>query len=209
MLATQKARRLLSGFLVAALCVSAVAWSRRSRAEAMTDSGLQSRAKGPAGAKVLLTEFSDFQCPSCRYARPIVEELLKQYDGKVRFVFRHYPLNQHSRARDAALAAECAARQGKFWAMHDLLFDKQDEWTNAPDLGAQFAGYAQTAGLDAGSFAACISRPDTMSAVDRDVREGDAWQVTSTPTLFVGHRRLAGARQIQLYGPGLIETLLK
>jgi len=206
---TRTVRSLISAIGIAAVCVAVILPARRSHGDAMSTAGLEYRTKGPADAKILLTEFSDFQCPSCNYARPPIEALLKQYDGKVRLLFRHFPLQMHSRARDAAVAAECAGRQGKFWPVHDALFDHQRAWPDAPDPWVLFNGYAKAAGADMAAFNACVSGGEALAAIERDVREGDAWQVQSTPTLFVGHKPLAGARQIQVNGPLLVEKLLK
>lgn len=192
-----------------AFCVTAVGLARRRSASELNDAGLQGRTKGGPQARVLLTEFSDFQCPSCKYARPIIEALLKQYADQVRFVFRHYPLSQHAWARPAAVAAECAARQGRFWPVHDRLFEEQEKWVESGDPPAKFEEYAKAAGVDLQAFKSCQADPAVAAAVERDVAEGNAWQVMSTPTLFIGHRRLAGAKQIQLYGAGLIEKQLK
>jgi protein-disulfide isomerase len=89
--------------------------------------------KGPDNAVVTVVEYSDFQCPFCSRAKPTVEQVLKEYDGKVRVAYKHLPLVQlHPNAEKAAEAAECARDQGKFWEMHDALFDKQAEWSSLP-----------------------------------------------------------------------------
>jgi len=202
-------RRFGPGLLIAAVCVLAVGLARHRHAASMSDAGLQARSKGDAQAPLLLTEYSDFQCPNCRLARPEVEELLRRYQGRVRFVFRHFPLTIHRWSREAALAAECAARQGRFWPFHDLLFEKQQEWSEASQAPALFVRYAKEEGLDLPAFEACVASPEAAQAVKRDMAEASAWEVDSTPTLFIGRKRLVGARQIHLFAPSMIEKELR
>ena len=84
-------------------------------------------AKGPESAPVTIVEFSDFQCPYCAASGPVLTRLFEKYPGKIRLIFRHFPLPGHIQAMPAAEAAECARDQGKFWEMHDLLFQHQEE----------------------------------------------------------------------------------
>jgi protein-disulfide isomerase len=201
-------RRIVCVAALAAACVAGVVSARGNRSASMTDPGLQARSMGPVGG-VLLVEYSDFQCPSCKYARPYIQQLVKAYEGKVRFVFRHFPLDMHPRAFGAAIAAECAAYQGKFWPFHDQLFDQQEVWVAAADPRILFAQYAENLGLAVDKFQACLDGAAAPEAVKRDMAEGGAWDVNSTPTLFIGHRRLIGARQISLSGAGIIDKDLK
>jgi protein-disulfide isomerase len=99
--------------------------------------------RGKASAPVTLVEFGDYQCPSCGYYYPMVEELLRRYPDKVKLEFHHYPLIQvHAHALTAAMAAEAAGDQGKYWEMHDKLYQHQKEWSSLPDPEAQFLAYA-------------------------------------------------------------------
>lgn len=87
--------------------------------------------QGPEGAPITLIEFSDFECPFCERAFPTVKQILKEYDGKVRFAYKHYPLTSiHPKAQKAAEVSECAKDQGKFWEFHDKLFENQADWVN-------------------------------------------------------------------------------
>ena len=87
--------------------------------------------KGPKDAKITFVEFSDFQCPFCNRVYPTINQLMKDYDGKVQLVFKHFPLiSIHPHAQKAAEAAECAKDQGKFWEFHDALFENQQDWSN-------------------------------------------------------------------------------
>ncbi len=109
--------------------------------------------KGNKEAKVVLMEYSDFQCPACRAYYPVVRQLTTEFGGDVAFVYRHFPLTTiHANAEFAARAAEAAGRQGKFWEMHDLLFEKQAEWEKVADITKVFDGYAELLGLDLEKF---------------------------------------------------------
>src|SRR6266853_6951864 len=108
-------------------------------------------SRGPASAPVTIVEFSDFQCPYCGREYPVVERLMKEYDGKVRLVFRHYPLDFHPFAEKAAEAGACAQDQGKFWELHDKMFGNQAKLA-VDDLKT----YAKQVGLDAPKFDKCL-----------------------------------------------------
>ncbi len=151
-------------------------------------------AAGPPQACVSVVEFSDYQCPHCREAFPIVEKLRGVYPG-VRFVFKDFPITQiHPWAMTAALAARCVYRQKPeaFAAFQRAVFDAQDTITpdNAWD---QLTRLAQQAGVDAQALHACMSDAATARAIEQDLNEGKELGVTSTPTFFVNGRPLAGA----------------
>lgn len=191
---TRFSRRLASLALIAALAFVSARVARGARKPFSPDApGF--RRRGPAAAKVLIVEFSDFQCPACRVAEKPLADILALYDGKVRFVFKHYPLRMHAWAVPGAVAAECAGRQGKFWEYHDMLYANQDEWTNEKADGF-LAGYAKKTGLDAAAWNACRQDPAAAAAVKADQKDGDDAWVGATPTLFINGRRFVGARQL-------------
>jgi 2-hydroxychromene-2-carboxylate isomerase len=140
--------------------------------------------RGAPMAKVTIVEFSDFQCPHCGRAHPELARTVAQGEGKVKLVFKHFPLSGHSRAVPAALAAEAAGRQGKFWEMADLLFEHQSELEDADLLG-----YAQQLGLDMDRFKADLVSEDVRARVDADRAEGAKLGVNSTPSLFIDGRK--------------------
>lgn len=126
--------------------------------------------------KITLVEFADFQCPFCQRIAPTMDKILQDYNGKVRQVFKHYPLSFHPNARPAALASECAAEQGKFWEMHDELF------ANQSSLSADF--YKQTAqklGLDTGKFDKCVEENRYSQRIADDESLGNSIGVQGTP----------------------------
>jgi protein-disulfide isomerase len=141
--------------------------------------------QGPAKAPLTLVEYGDYQCPYCGAAYPVVKQLQKALGKKLRFVFRNFPLTQmHPYALVAAEAAEAAALQGKFWEMHDLLFEKQQLLN--PDI---LSAWASELGLDLGQFGAAIKQGDIMKRIKEDRTSGIQSGVNGTPTFFINGTR--------------------
>lgn len=141
---------------------------------------------GPADAKVAIVEYSDFECPFCSRAAAAVKQLKERYGDKVRFVFRQYPLPMHSNAQVAAEASLAAHAQGKFWALHDAMFENQ----RALDR-ASLEGYAEKAGLDMGKFKKDLDDKKYADVVKADMKLGEEIGVSGTPTMIVGTKRVA------------------
>ena len=136
---------------------------------------------GASHAPVTLVEYGDFECPNCKQAAPAVKLLLARFAGRVGFVWRHFPLEEvHPHALQAALAAEVAAGQGKFWPMHDLLFDNQKH-LKPPHL----RGYAQQLELDLRRYDADMADTVYLQRVREDIEGGTASGVRSTPSFFL------------------------
>ena len=145
--------------------------------------------KGPETAAVTIIEFSDFQCPACRgAAQQVIPAILKEFEGKIRVVFRDFPLSFHQDALPAAVAAECADLQGKFWDMHDLLFANQQRLK--PD---NLKSYAIQLGLDADEFTTCMKDPKMTEEVKKDILDGQKIGVNATPTFIVNGQMISGA----------------
>src|SRR6266704_7225287 len=144
--------------------------------------------RGNPDAPVTLEEFADFQCPPCSNFAGFGEELLKQYDSRLRIVFRNFPLSGHEHAREAALAAEAAGLQGKFWEMHDTLYREQETWTKAPNVRELFESYAGTIGLNVDQFKKDVDGDKARERVDSDRALADFLGVKATPTLFINNR---------------------
>jgi protein-disulfide isomerase len=136
---------------------------------------------GPADAPVTLVEYGDFQCPVCKLTAPVIKQLLEKFDGKLRFVYRHFPLVEiHHHALLAAQAAEAAGRQGKFWEMHDLLFGDQNH------LDAfHFRGHASRLSLNERQFSQELEFGTHATRVQHDIQTGRESGVRSTPGLFI------------------------
>ena len=144
--------------------------------------------RGNPDAPVTLEEFGDFQCPPCGQFAGFVEELLKEYDPRLRVVFRNLPLPNHEHAREAALAAEAAGFQGKFWEMHDTLDREQETWSKAPNVRELFESYAGTIGLDLDQFKKDMDGDKARERVDSDHALADSLGIKMTPTLFINNR---------------------
>lgn len=150
--------------------------------------------KGRQSAPVVLEEFGDYQCPPCAQIYPEVERVREEFGGRVRFVFRHYPLTRiHPHALLAAHAAESAGLQGKFWDMHRLLYENQTAWSNTPDPRPAFDAYARRLGLDAERFRRDLGGADADARLAADVGRARSVGVESTPTFFVNGRKLTAA----------------
>jgi protein-disulfide isomerase len=146
------------------------------------------RIRGAADAPVTLVEYGDYQCPTCGLYHPIVAELLSRYHGKLKLEFHHFPLVQmHPNAMPAALAAEAAGDQGKFWEMNDLLFEHQNDWSRNPNAQTTFLQYALQLGLDSNRFMQAMKSPETQERVLADVRRGNEI-VKGTPTFVINGR---------------------
>ncbi len=152
-----------------------------------------SASKGPSSAPVTVAVFSDFQCPACSQWIQPIQSTMATYKDKIRFVFKHLPLPMHNNARNAALASEAASNQGKFWPMHDLLFQNQNALSRA-DLDR----YAGQLGLDLGKFKKDFDDPETRKRVDRDFQEANRIGVPGTPTFFIDGMRADVAAPHQL-----------
>lgn len=143
--------------------------------------------RGPKSAPVTVEEFGDFQCPPCAMMSAVLKQMEGEEKGKVRVVFRHFPLAMHANARAASLAAEAAEMQGKFWEMHDLLYKEQQGWSKSPEAATLFSNYAGTLGLDVERFKKDVQNPEVIARVEADQKLGSSRGVTSTPTLFVNN----------------------
>ena len=146
---------------------------------------------GPADAPVTIVEFSDFQCPYCaRFVTQTLPQIKQTYEGKVRFVFRDFPLSQiHENAEKASEAAECANEQGKFWEYHDKLFSSQ----SALDV-ASLKSYASQLGLDTATFDQCLDSSKYAQEVQKDLQDGTSYGVDGTPAFFVNGLLVVGAQ---------------
>jgi protein-disulfide isomerase len=151
--------------------------------------------RGNAQAPVTIVEFSDFKCPFCSRAQPTLKQVLERYRGKVKLVYRDFPLEAiHPEARRAAEAARCAHDQEKFWPYHDLLF------SHFPQVGLEdLRQYANQAGLDAVRFEKCLTEGTHRETIQRDIDEAKRLGVAGTPAFFINGRPLSGAQPIDAF----------
>lgn len=151
----------------------------------------QDHVRGAAGAKVTLVEFGDFQCPACGAYEPLVRQVEADNKDILQVVFRHFPLTQiHQNALLGAKAVEAAGVQGKFWEMHDKLYDNQTEWSTALNARDFILGYATQIGLDKKKFEADLNNPDIEAKILAEYKEGTALGVQGTPTFFVNGKKI-------------------
>ena len=149
--------------------------------------------RGSADAKVAIVEYSDFQCPFCARAYPTINQILKDYDGKVKFYYKHFPLGFHQNAQKSAEAYECALDQGKQWEYHDKLFENSQADGTGLNL-ADLKKYAAGLGLDTAKFNSCLDGGQKAAKVGADASEGAQNGVGGTPTFFINGKTLVGAQ---------------
>jgi protein-disulfide isomerase len=207
-------KRYLPFVLIALVAVGAVGGGtllyRKQVAELSTAKGGASgsvtapdvQSRGNPTAAVTLEEFGDYQCPPCGAVALLLPKLETQYGSKLRVVFRHFPLEGHKHAREAAYFAEAAGLQGKFWEMHETIYRHRENWTNLDSVTPIFSGYGSELGLDAKRLRDDVQSQAVRDRVERDLQLAKARGVNATPTIFVNGKLVppanlgeAGVRQ--------------
>ncbi|MFQ6000595.1 MAG: DsbA family protein [Anaerolineae bacterium] len=166
--------------------------------------------KGSPDAPVTIIEYSDYQCPYCaRFATETLPLIEENYiaTGKVRLVFRNFPV--HQQAVVVAGAAVCAQEQGKFWQMHDASFAQQEEWSGNPDFMDLFEGYAQDMGLDTDQFTSCLSAGEWLDKLKKDFEAGQEAGVQGTPSFFINDQAIVGAQPFEVFQEVIEQELAK
>jgi protein-disulfide isomerase len=165
--------------------------------------------RGPANAKVTLVEFGDYQCPSCKAFHPVVQELLSRYPDQVRLEFHHYPLiSIHPNAMAASMAVEAAGEQGRYWEMHDLIFELQDQWSRSPNPEPDFLAMAARLGLNQNAFMQALRSPQLQDRILQDVLRAREAQVEAVPTFFIDGKKVSIPLSISAF-VDVIETHLQ
>ncbi|MBU2638628.1 MAG: DsbA family protein [Nanoarchaeota archaeon] len=147
---------------------------------------------GPADAEVTIIEYSDFECPFCQRAEETVKQVLKEYEGRVRLVYKNFPLSFHNNARPAAEAGECANEQGKFWELHEKMFENRLNLKKS-----DIKEYAEEIGLDMDRFNSCFDSGKYSDEVDQDIADGAMLSVSGVPAFFINGKPLIGAQPIE------------
>ena len=151
--------------------------------------------RGAPMAPITIVEFSDFECPYCGLTAPLIERIIAEHEGRVRMVFMQYPLDGHTHSMPAARASIAAGNQGKFWEMHDVLFENQRS-LETEDI----EGYAEELGLDMDRFQADMASEATQRRIDADKARGRDLDISGTPSIFVNGRRFPeGPRSLAAY----------
>ena len=160
----------------------------KSQAQAGDKNTGDVHVRGNPNARVTLEEFGDFECPPCGKLSDPINQLEKDYQPNLRVIFRHFPLVIHPHAREAALAAEAAGLQGRFWEMHDVLYREQPVWSKVADPRTLFNAYAGMVGLDLDRFKKDMDSDQTKMRVAADQKQGTSIGVQNTPTIFLNNR---------------------
>ncbi|MFH0836939.1 MAG: DsbA family protein [Candidatus Aenigmatarchaeota archaeon] len=159
---------------------------------------------GSENAKVIIVEFSDYQCPYCGKVEPAVKQIIQTYGDKIKFVYRDFPLSFHENSEKAAEASECADEQGKFWQYHDKLFENQNS-LNVNNLKE----YAKELGLNETKFNECLDSGKYAEEVKKDLQDGTKYGVSGTPAFFINGRLLSGAQPFSAFKQIIDEELAK
>ena len=156
---------------------------------------------------IALVEYSDFQCPACSAYYPLIKKIEEDFKGELFVVYRHFPLSQHQNAIPSALASEAAGLQGKFFEMHDMLFDNQVEWSESTAPKEIFKKYAENLGLDVQKFEADMELPELQDKISADFQSGIKSNVNATPTFFLDGKKIQNPRSYEKL-KGLIEAII-
>lgn len=182
--------------------------AKQTSAEAAKEVSPSDWIKGPLQAKVTLVEYSDFQCPACATYYPVLKQLNKEFEDSMQFVYRYFPLKTiHKNAQVASFAAEASGRQGKFWEMHDLLFDNQKEWSDLANPQEKFLDYAKLLGLDTEKFKNDLESKEVKDKVARDYQNGLSATVNATPTFFLNGQKIISPRSYEEFKSKIEEVL--
>jgi protein-disulfide isomerase len=210
----QQNRQLLSRFIflsVFALTVFSIFWLGHNLSNSdqsasiinVVDSFIPSE-KGVA----LLVEYSDFQCPACGMYYPLVKQLKGEFGDKLQVVYKHFPLQKiHKNANLAARASEAGLNQNKFWEMHNILFEKQKEWSDSSQALSLFMAYALELGLDNEKFADDIDRSATYDKINAEYQEGVRLGVAGTPTFFLNGKKITNPRSYDEFKKLIEQTI--
>jgi protein-disulfide isomerase len=147
--------------------------------------------RGNPDAPVTLEEFGDYQCPPCGNVAGVIDQLVKEFDPNLKLIFRNLPLPVHKYAREAALAAEAAGLQGRYWEMHDVLYREQAVWSKADNARELFDSYAGMLGLNLNQFKKDMASEKARQRIKSDQERADSLGVRSTPTVFINNQEVA------------------
>ncbi|OGK44051.1 hypothetical protein A2957_01820 [Candidatus Roizmanbacteria bacterium RIFCSPLOWO2_01_FULL_38_11] len=163
---------------------------------------------GNPKSNITFVEFSDFQCPACKAYVLLAKQLNEKYKSKVRFVYKHFPLPIHNVSQPAALAAIAASKQGKFWEMHDLLFDKQEKWSVESDPKKFFVNYAKQLKLDIKQFEKDMESKESKTKMENDLTLGNQIGVNATPSFYINGKKIQAPQTLDEFSK-IIDRELK
>lgn len=179
--------------------------TKSSNSSAATNHVIGTSPKG-----VTLTEYGDFQCPYCGQYFPIVKQVQDKYKDQVVFQFRHFPITTaHPNAFAAARASEAAAKQNKFWEMHDVLYQNQQQWSSLSDPTKAFEAYAKSLGLNVTQFTKDSASSSANDFINADIAEANKLGVTGTPTFFINGKKISVTQSVEDFSKQLDAALAK
>ncbi len=158
---------------------------------------MSGRSLGSPGARVKIVEFTDFQCPACASAAKVVHRVMQENESKLFVELKYFPLPMHKNSRKAAVAAECARVQGKFWPMQELLFRDQGIWAIPDAPEDNFLSLARSVGIDEQKMMRCMASAAAERTVADDLQEGKNLGVKATPTFFVNGKAVVGSANFE------------
>jgi len=179
--------------------IGLVAGAKFFLAPKKTDINVQmARAKGNPQARVNITEFIDFQCPACAYGVNYLKTFFDKHPNDIYLQVRYFPLtNMHRHAMISALYSECAARQGKFWALDDLMIPQQSQWAQLLSPDPVFQAMATQVGMNTSELNSCLASDDARKAINDEKALGQSLGVGSTPTYFINKKMVVGTKSLQ------------
>lgn len=187
---------LLGAIVLGTLIIVGIVWAIASGpgpATPVSFNDANDPATGTITSDKIVRIFGDLQCPACRSAEPGIRHVRDTYGSKVKIVWNDFPLpTLHPNAMEAANAARCAERQGKFWEYHDKLYDDQPSWESLPSPTQKFVDYATALDIDGNTFRTCLQDRQGQSSINDDISEGNRVGVNATPTFYVGSKQIVG-----------------
>jgi protein-disulfide isomerase len=165
------------------------------------------RTKGDPHARVKIVEYVDFQCPACAFGIKFLKTFFDQHPNDIYLVVRYFPLtNMHRHAMISALYSECAARQGKFWALDDLMIPQQAQWAQLISPEPVFQSMAGQVGINLGQLNTCLASDDARRVINDEKSLGQSLGISSTPTYFINNKMVVGTKSLKdelaAYFPG-------
>ena len=206
-------KRFAAILVACVVALGGVFWFTRDKSTQSNTGGngatLSNHTTGKNAKGVTLVEYGDFQCPACSAYHTIIKQVIAKYQDDISFQFRNFPLSQiHQNARAAARAAEAADKQGKYWAMHDAIYEQQQSWESVGDPKAVFESYAEQLGLDKVKFQQDYASSAVNETINADFAEGQKLGVDSTPSFFLQGKKLdASVRDLDGFSKVIDEAI--
>lgn len=193
-------RFLLVMALITALFVGLLFINKKEAGAPSVSGQVTNHVYGEGKSGVNVTEYGDFECPACYQYYPVFKQLKEKYKDQVTFQFRHFPIvSIHPKAMAAHRAAEAAGRQGKFWEMHDILYEQQNSWKEVPNQATVFEGYATQLGLDMEKFKQDVTSGSVAADIQADIKAGEDAGATGTPTFLIDGIRIDNPNSIEAF----------